>query len=147
MHIGELEKYKINDHFFFFLYDDLKQVCNAPSDKSGVYYVYALKNGKIELVYIGCSGKLQEDGKMFVRKAGLGGIKDRLVNGHQFGKIPRKKSWPNQMRKENIEVLDIYWYATHDNKYCDCPKLIESKLLKNYFEIMGGLPKWNRVIY
>ena len=92
----ELNKYKQNDHFFLNPKDDLKQVCNAPTNKSGIYIVYALKNGKIELIYIGCSGKIDKDGSMFIRKAGLGGLKDRLVNGHQFGKIPRRISWPNQ---------------------------------------------------
>lgn len=51
---------------------------------------------------------------MFIRKAGLGGVKDRIVNEHSFGKIPRRKSWPNQMIKENIEALDIYWHVTHN---------------------------------
>ncbi len=98
----ELNKYKHNDHFFFKPTDSLTEVCNAPTDKSGVYIVYALKNGKIELIYIGKSGKIKQDGLMLTRKTGLGGIKDRIINGHQFGKIPRRKSWPIQLFKENI---------------------------------------------
>ena len=58
----ELRKYKNNNHFFFSEKDDLKSVCNAPKNKSGVYIVYELKNGKIEMVYIGSSGKVQNDG-------------------------------------------------------------------------------------
>jgi hypothetical protein len=56
---------------------------------------------------------------MFVRKAGLGGIKDRIVNGHQFGKIQRRVSWPIQMGREGI---DAYWYATHNEIVMDCPQ-------------------------
>jgi hypothetical protein len=140
----ELSKYKTTDHFFFTEKDNLGQVCNAPTDQSGVYIVYALKNGKIELIYIGCSGKLDEDGSIRTRKAGLGGIKDRLVNGHQFGKRPRRISWPNQMKIENIEVLDVYWYITHSEKYLDCPKELESNLLEKHWDIYGRLPKWNK---
>ncbi|GGE70917.1 hypothetical protein EV200_11256 [Pedobacter psychrotolerans] len=140
----ELTKYKKKDHFFFRATDALSQVCNAPTNQSGIYIVYALKNGKIELVYIGRSGKIKSDGTMFIRKTGLGGIKDRIVNGHQFGKIARRKSWPIQMLSEGIEALDVYWYATHDINLNDCPRLLENKLLKRHTEIFGQLPKWNR---
>ena len=37
----ELTKYKNNDHFFFEPTDNLREVCNAPNDKSGVYIIYA----------------------------------------------------------------------------------------------------------
>ena len=140
----ELNKYEQHDHFFLKPHDSLREVCNAPTNKSGIYIVYALKNGKIELIYIGCSGKIQADGSMFIRKAGLGGIKDRIVNGHQFGKIPRRKAWITQIEKEKIEALDIYWYSTHNQKYSDCPRILENKLLQKYLNIYGRLPKWNK---
>ena len=140
----ELIKYKQADHFFFKRTDNLRKVCNAPSDKSGVYIVYALKGGRIELIYIGCSGKMKADGTMFIRKAQLGGMKDRIVNGHQFGKISRKFSWPAQMTLEGIEALDIYWYVTHDDKTNDCPRMLENKLLTAHLQIYGRPPKWNK---
>lgn len=139
----ELTKYKQNDHFIFKAGDSLRQVCNAPTDKSGVYIVLALKNGKIELIYIGCSGKITNDGSLLIRKAGLGGIKDRIVNGHQFGKIPRRISWQKQIAFENIEALNVYWYATHNDKFIDCPRILENKLLNIHYQIYGRLPRWN----
>lgn len=138
----ELNKYKQNNHFFFKPTDNLNSVCNAPNDKSGVYIIYALKGGKIELIYIGRSGEVKQDGTLFIRKAGLGGLKDRLVNGKQFGE-PRRNSWKTVMNYEKIEALDIYWYATHCEKYIDCPKTIENKLLQKHLAIYGRLPKWN----
>lgn len=139
----ELKKYSQSDHFFFKQQDSLRTICNAPTDKSGVYLVYALKSGRIELIYIGRSGKVQIDGSMFIRKAGLGGIKDRIVNGHQFGKIPRRISWLKQIEMENIEALDVYWYVTHSDKFNDCPKILENKLLRKHLSIFGRLPRWN----
>jgi hypothetical protein len=139
----ELDSYKDWGHFFLKSGDKLKTVCNAPSDKSGVYVVYALKKGRIELVYIGSSGKMNKDGTMFVRKSGLGGIKDRLVNGHQFGKMPRRISWPYMLEIENIEALDVYWYVTHSDKINDCPVVVENMLLSRYSEVYGSLPRWN----
>ena len=141
----ELKKYKQNDHFFLKADTNLGEVCNAPTNKSGIYVIYALKNNRVELIYIGRSGKIQKDSSMFIRKAGLGGIKDRIVNGHQFGKIPRRISWPKQMTTEKIEALDIYWYATHGENYTDCPRILEKKLLDNHKAIFGYLPKWNKI--
>lgn len=140
----ELKPYKLQGHFFFDSGKQLKEVCNAPTDKSGVYIVYALKGGRIELVYIGRSGKMTNNTTMFVRKAGLGGMKDRIVNGHQFGKVPRRISWPYQMEYEKIETLDVYWYATHDDKKNDCPIEVEKILLERYVDVYGVLPRWNK---
>lgn len=140
----DLNKYKEAGHFVVTLKDSLNHVCNAPTDKSGIYLVYALRSGQVELIYIGRSGKIDGNGKMFIRKAGLGGIKDRIVNGHQFGKIPRRVSWPNQMKNENIEALEVYWYVTHDDTCSDCPRILEKKLLTNYLDLYGKLPKWNK---
>jgi hypothetical protein len=140
----ELEKYDEHDHFFLKPESDLRNVCNAPTNKSGVYIVYALKKGKIELVYIGRSGKLNADGSMKHRLTGLGGIKDRIVNGHHLGKIPARKSWINEMKKEGIEFLDVYWYITHTDEYSDCPSVLKKQLLQIHYAIYERLPKWNK---
>ncbi|MEO3403805.1 hypothetical protein AAFN85_07865 [Mucilaginibacter sp. CAU 1740] len=141
----ELNRYKDNGHFFFTSKVKLSEACNAPSNQSGVYLVYALAKGRIELIYIGRSGKRGSDGLVSVRKAGLGGIKDRIVNGHQFGKVARKNSWPSQILIEDIEALDVYWYVTDDSKNDDCPAVIENLLLKRHLEFFGKLPRWNKI--
>lgn len=79
---------------------------------------------------------------MFVRKAGLGGIKDRIVNGHQFGKVPRYKSWPRQIEIEGIEALDVYWYVTHNEDYSDCPVKLKRELLQIHLDLYNRLPGW-----
>ena len=38
----ELNKYEQHDHFFLNPQDSLREVCNAPTDKSGLYIIYAL---------------------------------------------------------------------------------------------------------
>ncbi len=140
----DLEKYTQNDHFFFNPTQSLHEVCNAPADRSGVYLVYALADGKIELIHIGSSGKENPDGSIFVSKSGLGGLKDSLVNEHQFGKTPGRISWPTQMLIENIEALDVYWYATHGAGRSECPAKLEKTLLARYKSIYGNWPRWNR---
>ncbi len=59
----ELKKYKTNNHFSFDGDNPLVEVCNAPKYGSGVYVVYALTKGKVKLLYIGSSGKMQKNGE------------------------------------------------------------------------------------
>lgn len=136
----ELNEYSNNDHFFFRSSDDLGEVCNAPKNISGVYIIYALANGKVKLIYIGCSGKMQNDGTIKQRK---GGLYDRIVNGKQFEEI-RRKSWPRKMNEEQIEALDIYWYETFNTEINDIPSYVEALLIQKHFEMFGTLPRWNK---
>ncbi len=103
--------------------------------------MYELKNGRIELVYIGASGKVQNNGTIKHRN---GGLYYRIVNGHQFGKIPRKKSWKQKLIDEKIEVLDIYWYDTINSETMDIPSFVEAAIIQRFFEVHGHLPRWNK---
>lgn len=141
MLFDELRKYNNTGHFFFKAENDLGQICNAPKDKSGVYLVYALKSGDKELIYIGSSGQVQNDGTIKHRKGGLWG---RIVKGQQFGKVQRKISWPSKMREENIEALDIYWYDTFNSETKDIPVYTEALLMQRFFEMNKRLPRWNK---
>jgi len=136
----ELKKYKTNDHFFVMKNSALEKVCNAPKTSSGIYLVLALKKGRIELVYIGSSGKIQNDGSIKNRE---GGLYDRIVNGHQFGKIPRNISWLNKINEEGMDGLDVYWYDTFNNKTKDIPAFVEAVIIQRHFDIYNKLPDWN----
>ena len=118
----------------------LKEVCNAPKDSSGVYYVIALANGRIELVYIGRSGSILNDGNVQHRK---GGLFDRLVNGKQFDES-RHISWAKKLKEENIEALDIYWFETCTENFKDSPSFVETLLLQRFLELHDRLPRWNK---
>jgi len=139
----ELTKYNGSDHFFFAVNEELQDVCNAPKDGSGIYIVYELKNDCIQLVYIGSSGKVQNDGSIKCRQ---GGIYDRIVNGYQFGQTPRRKSWKQKLMDEKIDALDIYWYETFNSEHRDIPAYVESLIIQRFYEINGCLPKWNKEI-
>lgn len=136
----EVRKYKNNDHFFFSKNSNLEEVCNAPKDKKGVFTIYELKNGRVNLVFIGSSGRIKNNGTI---SPSLSGLYDTIVNGHQFGNIPRKKSWNEKLINEDIDALDIYWYDTSSSGTVDIPAFVESELLQLYFDFHGKLPKWN----
>ncbi len=138
----ELEKYKSKGQFIFSKSDELGQVCNAPKNGIGIYLVYALKNGRIELIYIGSSGKVKQNG---TRKVRIGGICDRIINGKQFGGS-RKQTWKQKLINENFEALEVYWWETFDRKYAEIPSFVEGLVLQRFFEINGQLPKWNKEV-
>lgn len=135
-----LQKYQHRGSFKFRRFDDLKEVCNAPTNRSGVYLVWTEIGGKRFLLYIGRSGKMK-NGVIEHRKAGLGGLKDRLVNGHQFGKMARRRSWPIVMDKLGLSELEVNWYDTG----ADDPDDIEGELLKEVLDTFGNLPTWNSI--
>lgn len=66
----ELNKYENWGHFSVSSHSKLAEVCNAPKQESGVYLVYELKNRQRELVYIGCSGKMNTARQLQTRKTG-----------------------------------------------------------------------------
>ena len=136
--LEQLEKYSHRGHFKFKGTDDLKDVCNAPDDRSGVYVVWTTFQEQRLIVYIGRSGKMV-DGVIVHRKAGLGGMKDRLVNGHQFGKVARRRSWPKIMEQFGLTELDVYWYDTEN----DDPVQVEHEILAEVKAEYGQLPPWN----
>ncbi len=136
----ELNKYKRTGHFIFKPSDSLASVCDAPKGCSGLYMIYALANGNVDLIYIGISGRKGTNDKMIHRQDGLRG---RFLTGKQFGDL-RKITWPQQMKIENIEALDVYWFVTYDDEYNDFPKDLEDKFLKKYKSIYGKLPRWNK---
>jgi len=133
----EIKKYKNNGHFFFKKGDNLKQVTKDVPDLTGIYYIIRLAKGRIELVYIGKSGTIQQNGQF--KDQGLQG----RLNNKQEG-IKRQDYFESQILRENIDALDIYWFVTFDTKNRDLPGFVEGLLIQRFFEINGRLPHWNK---
>jgi hypothetical protein len=139
-----LEHYPHTGSFLFSADQDLSKQCNAPKDKVGIYLFYDHAEMGDELLYIGCCGHLKCDGHVHVRITGGGGIKGRIVKGHQFRKMKRCHSLPLQMQKERISTLGVDWYVTCTSDLTHSPIYVESCLLQAYFEEFGRLPRWNK---
>jgi hypothetical protein len=132
----ELEKFTVKGSFTFTQEDSLEEVCDASEAGSGVFVVYADK----ELIMVGSTGTVQNDGTL---KSKNGGLHDKIVNGHQFAKTGRKYSWPTQMKKENIDTLEVFWFETFNDTVKAIPTSVEGKILQNFLDETGKLPKWN----
>ena len=136
----ELKKYKSTNSFLFTTDVNLEEVCNAPDGASGVFLVFDASNEEKQLIMVGSTGTVQNDGTLKVKS---GGLYDKIVNGHQFAKTGRKYSWPAQMKKESIDKLEVYWYETFNDKNKIIPTFIEGQILQNFLTEFNKLPKWN----
>ena len=136
----ELKKFKTQNTFSFTQEDSLETVCNAPESGSGVFIVYAVNDDEKELIMVGSTGTVQNDGTLKIKN---GGLYDKIVNGHQFAKTGRKYSWPAQMKLENIERLEVSWFETFNDEVKAIPTSVEGQILQNFLDEKGTLPRWN----
>lgn len=134
---SEINKYKKNGHFFFKKGDKLSVASKDVPNMPGIYYIIQLANGRIELVYIGKSGTMHQDGNFGNQK-----LKKRINNKHEG--IKRQDYFDQKLQQEQIDALDIYWFVTFDEKHQDLPGYVEGLLLQRYFEVHGTLPPWNK---
>ena len=133
----ETNKYNNNGHFFFQKGDRLIDVSKDVPEMPGVYYILRLAKGKIDLVYIGKSGTINQSGI----------FKDQLLKGRINNKsngIKRQNFFEQKISEEIIDGLDIYWFVTMDKTINDLPGYTEGLLMQRYFEMHGKLPAWNK---
>ena len=136
----ELKKFKNQNSFSFTQNDNLETACNVGENVSGIFLVYDVKEDEKELIMVASSGTIQNEGTL---KNKNGGLFDKIVNGHQFAKTGRKYSWPAQMKLENIDRLEIFWYDTFNEKNKAIPTFIEGQILQSFLDEKGKLPRWN----
>jgi len=136
----ELKKLKVKNQFTYTTDDSLEEVCNASENGSGIFLVYAVEVEEKELIMVGSTGTIQNDGTL---KSKNGGLFEKIVNGHQFAKTARKYTWPTQMKSENISRLEVYWYESFNEKNKVIPTFIEGQILQNFLDDKGKLPRWN----
>jgi hypothetical protein len=133
----EIKKYKNNGHFFFQKGDTLSEVSREVPELPGVYYILRLAKGKVELVYIGRSGTINQNGKL------NGPLLQGSINKKPDG-MRRQEFFEQKMHEEYIDGLDIYWFVTMDKANNDLPGYVEGLLMQTYFEMNGQLPAWNQ---
>jgi len=136
----ELTKFKTSGNFSFTTDHNLEDACNATENGSGLFLVYNADTEEKELIMVGSTGTIQNDGTL---KSKNGGLYDKIVNGHQFAKTGRKYSWPAQMKLEKIDRLEVYWYETYNAKNKFIPTYVEGLILQKFLDEKGTLPKWN----
>jgi hypothetical protein len=133
---SELEKYKNKGHFFFEKGNNLEETSKNIPNLPGVYYILRLAQGKVEIVYIGKSGTIKQNGS-FMKQ----GLNSKLNNKQDGMKL--QLFFERKFKEENIDALDLYWFVTFDKSESDLPSYVESLIMQRYFEVHGRLPDWN----
>jgi len=133
----EIKKYANYGHFIFKKGDRLAKVSKGVPELPGVYYFIRLANGMKNLVYIGKSGTIKQDGT----------FQDQLLRGRINNKQADKKRqvfFDEKIEEEMIDELDIFWFVTMDKENGDLPGFVEGMLMQRFFEMHGKLPIWNK---
>lgn len=133
----QLNEYPNYGHFFFKKGDRLSNQSKDVPQLPGVYYILRLAHGNVDLVYIGKSGKIQQNGQF---KSQL--LKGR-INNKQEG-LKREQYFEQKIEQEDIDGLDIYWFVTYDRHHQDLPGYVEALILQQYYDVHGCLPPWNK---
>ncbi len=136
---GIVEKYRSEGHFFFRPTDSLAEVCNVPEKRNGVYLVFQLKDGHVDLVYVGASATRNH----IFEKDDMLGLRETVINGIGQQDGSRNQQWAVRMLAEGIDALDIYWYVTYSGNLKNHPEGVQSMVLFQYSQIYGEFPPWN----
>ncbi len=132
-----LSKYSYCGDFSFQTGDTLKDQSKDVPDLPGIYYILRVKGGKSDLVYVGKSGTMKQDGnfkKQFLRKR---------INNKQEG-MYREQYFNQKINQFGIDSLEVFWFVTYDNNHRDIPCFVEGQLIQDYFNINSRLPEWNK---
>jgi hypothetical protein len=110
---------------------------NVPNNY-GIYIIYSFKNNFEEIIYIGKSGTMINDGSFKEQ-----GIQKRLTK--KQGNIVRKKYFQDVIYDNKFDKLKFLWIVTFDDKNKEIPSLSEAKMLQAYFNEYHRLPLLNKV--
>jgi hypothetical protein len=132
-----LEKYKNKGFFTFKHGEKLSLKCKEIPNDTGVYLVYAVRANKKELVYIGASGKMNQNGTFKIQK-----LKKRIQN-MQNSKTRRETHFNNEISNLKLISIEVRWYVTFDSEFNDLPLNVEGTILQEFYSKNGVLPLWN----
>jgi hypothetical protein len=119
----------------FTLESKLRQLSKQiPDNICGVYMFVEKKEDEDNILYIGCSGHI-EDGKPVSRKKH--GLRGRIYGKQE--KTPRDQFYKEVMKDKDIAGLKVYWFDTGN----DDPEYIEYRCILKYITIKGKFPEFN----
>ena len=105
----------------------------------GVYVIYSVLNNIEEIIYIGKSGTMNNDGS-FKKQ----GIKQRLTK-KQDG-IARREFFQNIILDKRFDKLKFSWITTFDKNNKVIPMYCEADLIQTYYNDFKKLPLLNKSV-
>ena len=113
---------------------------NEVPNSYGVYIIYSIKDLSKDIIYIGKSGTMINDGTF--KRQGIAKRLTKIQNGLQ-----RNIYFQNVIKEYKFEKLEFLWITTfdeNDEKYQEIPSLSESKMMQAYFCQYKKLPLLNK---
>ena len=117
-----------------------RAVAEGLPDEPGVYLIYGRRNEVWELLYIGRSGTLHNDGSFGSQK-----LLKRITKGKQEG-VRRPRFFRERMALLGIEALRFRWFVTFADGNGVIPAKAEADLLQAYLGEHSRLPPWNKSV-
>lgn len=119
-----------------FMFDALVNLLKAASDVSaspGVYIFQAIWEDRKELVYIGSSGRVLQDGSM----------KKQMLNGRIIRPSHREK-FEFGFKTLKVQSFEVRWYVTMNDGISHIPGYVEGALIQAFYDKHGQLPMFNK---
>jgi len=137
-----IEEYKKSNQFGIFelkkdeIINDIIRKNEVPNSY-GIYIIYSIKNLSKNIIYIGKSGTMINDGTF--KKQGIAQRLTKIQN-----KLPRKIYFQNVIKEYEFEKLEFLWITTFDKMYKEIPSSSEAKMIQAYFSEFKKLPLLNK---
>ena len=138
-----IEKYKKTNQYGIFelkaeesINDIIKQ--NKVPDSYGIYILYSVKSSSKNIIYIGKSGTMTNDGTF--KEQGLA----KRLTMKQDGMM-RKIFFQKIIKKYDYDKLEFLWITTFDKNHHEIPSYCEAKMIQAYFDEHNKLPLLNKM--
>jgi len=112
---------------------------NVPNEY-GIYIIYSVKDNNENIIYIGKSGTMQNNGGF--KHQGLSGRLKAVGEKN----VSRNIYFQNTIREYNLDYLKFEWIVTVNDLEVEIPALVESIFLQEYFNENKALPLLNKSI-
>ncbi|MDD2965323.1 MAG: hypothetical protein PHQ65_12685 [Bacteroidales bacterium] len=131
-----IHPYSHTDHFFYRLGDSLETHVEKLPDLPGVFIIFTLAHGRINMVYVGATHV--ENRKKGIKAIGLKSHLNTIGIRRSY-----EDEWNARIATYDMDALDVYWYVTMDNKgKNDLPGFVKANVLHEFFDVHGCLPAW-----
>jgi len=117
----ETKKYKNKGHFFFKKGDRLIDASKDVPELPGIYYIIRLSSSKVDLVYIGKSGTINQSGI----------FKDQLLKG----RINNKCNGIKRQQYFEQKMLEEYKIPSILNKFDEWVKTFEKDTIQHQAQL------------
>ena len=130
-----LDKYSEKGCFIVTYKDNLRSLCSyIPENLCGVYVFSTIIENEEKILYIGCSGHIENGNPVYRKKHGLKG----RIYGKQE-KTPRNKFYKQVMNDLGVSAIKVYWFNTENED----PEYIEYRMILKYIVENGEFPMFN----